>query len=129
MPALQVVGTYTPPFEPLDARRESELVAAVAKTKPDIFWVGLSTPKQERFMAQYLERLDVKLMAGVGAAFDLHAGLRHDAPSWMKPCGLQWLHRLYQEPGRLGPRYFKHNPQFLWEICHQLVGPQRFKLQ
>ena len=73
------------------------------KHKPDIFWVGLSTPKQERFMSQYLDRLDVKLMAGVGAAFDLHAGLRGDAPDWMKRCGLQWLHRLSQEPRRLGP--------------------------
>ena len=58
-------------------------------------------------MAQYLERLEVKLMAGVGAAFDLHAGLRSDAPHWMKQCGLQWLHRLHQEPRRLGPRYLQ----------------------
>ena len=73
-------------------------------------------------MAQYWGRLPVKLMAGVGAAFDLHAGLKSDAPQWMKQCGLQWLHRLAQEPLRLGPRYLKHNPRFVMAICRQLVG-------
>ena len=125
MPELQIAGTYTPPYGPLDARQESELVAVVANARPDIFWVGLSTPKQERFMAEYLERLDVKLMAGVGAAFDLHAGLRNDAPIWMKSAGLQWLHRLYQEPRRLGPRYLKNNPRFIWKICGQMIRQEK----
>jgi N-acetylglucosaminyldiphosphoundecaprenol N-acetyl-beta-D-mannosaminyltransferase len=122
MPGLQIVGTYTPPFHPLSAKQESELTSLVARVKPDILWVGLSTPRQERFMAEYRERLEVKLMVGVGAAFDLHAGLRPDAPNWMKLCGLQWLHRLSQEPARLGPRYLKHNPSFVWEICGQMMG-------
>ena len=73
-------------------------------------------------MAQYCGRLPVKLMAGVGAAFDLHAGLKSDAPRWVKQCGLQWLQRLAQEPLRLGPRYLKHNPRFVMAICRQLVG-------
>jgi N-acetylglucosaminyldiphosphoundecaprenol N-acetyl-beta-D-mannosaminyltransferase len=88
MPWLRIAGSYTPPFGPLTSAQENELVAMVARQKPDIFWVGLSTPKQERFMAQYIGRLDVKLMAGVGAAFDLHAGLRSDAPNWVKQCDL-----------------------------------------
>ncbi len=128
MPGLHVVGTYTPPFGPLDLEQENELIRVVAQQKPDIFWVGVSTPKQERFMSEYLARLDVKLMVGVGAAFDLHAGLRPDAPTWMKQCGLQWLHRLHQEPRRLGPRYLKHNPRFVWEICWQLAGGKRLEL-
>jgi N-acetylglucosaminyldiphosphoundecaprenol N-acetyl-beta-D-mannosaminyltransferase len=127
MPWLQIVGTYTPPFGPLTSEQENALIAMVARQKPDIFWVGLSTPKQERFMSRYIGRLDVKLMAGVGAAFDLHAGLRGDAPNWMKRCGLQWLHRLNQEPRRLGPRYLKHNPRFVWEICGQLAGRKGFE--
>ena len=61
-------------------------------------------------------------MAGVGAAFDLHAGLRSDAPHWMKQCGLQWLHRLAQEPRRLGPRYLKHNPRFVTAVFRQMAG-------
>jgi N-acetylglucosaminyldiphosphoundecaprenol N-acetyl-beta-D-mannosaminyltransferase len=129
MPWLQIVGTYTPPFGPLTARQESELTQMVSRAKPDIFWVGLSTPKQEWFMARYLDRLDVKLMAGVGAAFDLHAGLRSDAPAWMKNSGLQWLHRLSQEPRRLGSRYLTHNPRFLWEICGQLLGRKAFEME
>jgi len=129
MPELQIAGTYTPSYGPLDARQESELAAIVARTRPDIFWVGLSTPKQERFMAEYLERLDVKLMAGVGAAFDLHAGLRSDAPGWIKSAGLQWLHRLCQEPRRLGPRYLKHNPRFVWEICTQFASRRGVKAE
>ena len=129
MPWLQIVGTYTPPFGPLTTEQETELIAMVARQKPDIFWVGLSTPKQERFMGQYLDRLDVKLMAGVGAAFDLHAGLRRDAPNWMKRGGLQWLHRFCQEPLRLGPRYLKHNPRFVLEICEQFAGWKEFELE
>jgi len=129
MPWLQVVGTYTPPFGPLTPRQESELTQMVSREKPDIFWVGLSTPKQERFMARYLERLDVRLMAAVGAAFDLHAGMRDDAPAWMKNSGLQWLHRLSQDPRRLGPRYLKHNPRFMWEICGQFAGRKEFEME
>jgi len=129
MPGLQIAGTYVPPYGPLDARQESELAAIVAQTRPDIFWVGISTPKQECFMAAYLERLDVRLMAGVGAAFDLHAGLRRDAPGWMKAAGLQWLHRLGQEPRRLAARYLKTNPRFLWEICAQLAKPRALRTE
>ena len=121
MPWLQIVGTCTPPYGPLYAKQEADLFASVAQSKPDILWVGLSTPKQERFMAQYCGRLPVKLMAGVGGAFDLHAGLTSDAPRWVKHCGLQWLHRLAQEPLRLGPRYLKHNPRFVWAICRQMA--------
>jgi N-acetylglucosaminyldiphosphoundecaprenol N-acetyl-beta-D-mannosaminyltransferase len=129
MPWLRIVGTYTPPYGPLGAEQERDLIATVARLKPDIFWVGLSTPKQEQFMSTYLERLEVKLMAGVGAAFDLHAGLRPDAPNWIKLCGLQWLHRLQQEPRRLGPRYLKHNPRFVWQICGQWSGSKQFEVR
>ena len=79
-PGINIVGTYTPPFRPLTPAEEDELAAIVSHVQPDIFWVGLSTPKQERFMARYLNRLDTALMVGVGAAFDIHAGLLADAP-------------------------------------------------
>lgn len=124
-PGIEIVGAYTPPFRPLTWREEAELLAHIAEARPDIVWVGLSTPKQEHFMAQMLHRLDTHLMIGVGAAFDLHAGLRRDAPAWMKYCGLQWLHRLLQEPRRLGPRYFVNNPLFAWKIAGQLAGMRR----
>ena len=80
-------------------------------------------------MAQYVERLRTSLMVGVGAAFDIHAGLLADAPRWMKNCGLQWLHRLCQEPSRLGRRYLVNNPLFLWNIALQGLGLKRFEMK
>ena len=79
-------------------------------------------------MAQYIERLNTKLMVGVGAAFDIHAGLVSDAPQWIKDCGLQWLDRLCQEPRRLWRRYLTNNPRFLWDIALQLAGLKRFEV-
>jgi N-acetylglucosaminyldiphosphoundecaprenol N-acetyl-beta-D-mannosaminyltransferase len=125
---LQIVGTYTPPFRPLTADENRELTAILAACKPDVIWVGLSTPKQERFMAQYLDRLDTKLMIGVGAAFDIHTGHMTDSPAWVKAAGLQWLHRLLQEPRRLWKRYLFNNPRFLFHIALQFASIKRYYL-
>ena len=128
VPAINIVGTYTPPFRPLSSHEEEDLIARIDESRPDIVWVGLSTPKQERFMAQYVERLNTTLIVGVGAAFDIHAGLLADAPQWVKNCGLQWFDRLCQEPRRLWRRYLANNPLFLWEIALQLSGLKRFEM-
>jgi N-acetylglucosaminyldiphosphoundecaprenol N-acetyl-beta-D-mannosaminyltransferase len=120
-PGLCVAGTYTPPFRPLTPDEEAELMEKVQSTRPDVFWVGLSTPKQERFMSAYVDRLNVPLMVGVGAAFDMHTGRAKDAPVWMKRTGLQWLHRLCQEPKRLGKRYLTKNPAFVLKVTRQLL--------
>lgn len=121
-PQSQIVGKYTPPFRPLNEAEEAQLISQVADAQPDIVWVGLSTPKQERFMADYLKRLNCTLMFGVGAAFDFHAGLIRQAPRWMQNCGLEWFFRLCQEPRRLGKRYLKNNPLFVLRIIGQLIG-------
>ena len=126
-PGLQIAGTYTPPFHALNASEESELIVLLEHSMADILWVGLSTPKQERFMAQYINKLNVHLMVGVGAAFDIHTGGTRDAPDWMKASGLQWLHRVIQEPRRLGRRYLINNPQFIWKIALQLSGIRHFE--
>jgi N-acetylglucosaminyldiphosphoundecaprenol N-acetyl-beta-D-mannosaminyltransferase len=120
-PGLQVVGTYTPPFRSLTAKEKEDLLGRVLEAKPHIMWVGLSTPKQERFMAEYVKYLQVPLMVGVGAAFDYHTGSIHDCSPWVKRAGLQWLHRLRQEPGRLWRRYLYSNPAFLWHIALQFL--------
>jgi len=125
-PGLQVVGTFTPPFRSLTLDEENNLVAQVRESRPHIIWVGLSTPNQERFMAQYVDRLQVSLMVGVGAAFDYHTGRIRDCSPWVKRAGLQWLHRLLQEPGRLWRRYLRNNPAFLWHIAGQLTGLKRY---
>jgi N-acetylglucosaminyldiphosphoundecaprenol N-acetyl-beta-D-mannosaminyltransferase len=121
-PWARILGTYTPPFRDLTPDEEQSLIARVHQLKPDIIWVGISTPKQERFMSRYIPLLDVTLMFGVGAAYDFHTGRIHDAPSWIKRIGMQWFHRLLQDPRRLWKRYLRNNPPFLWHIALQLTG-------
>lgn len=128
LPGIQIVGSFTPPFRPLEEEEERQLIRQVAHSRPDIIWVGISTPKQEYFMAEMLPRLDTTLMIGVGAAFDIHAGLRTDAPGWIKRGGLQWLYRLSQEPRRLWRRYFDIVPHFMWNVALQLAGCKRFPM-
>jgi N-acetylglucosaminyldiphosphoundecaprenol N-acetyl-beta-D-mannosaminyltransferase len=125
-PWARIVGTYTPPYRDLNAEEEQSLIARVRKLKPDIIWVGISTPRQERFMHRYLHRLDTTLMFGVGAAYDFHTGRIQDAPQWIKTIGMQWLHRLLQDPRRLWKRYFRNNPAFLWHIALQLSGMRQY---
>jgi N-acetylglucosaminyldiphosphoundecaprenol N-acetyl-beta-D-mannosaminyltransferase len=125
-PGLQVVGTYTPPFRSLDAEEEDGLIAQLHQSKPHILWIGMSTPKQERFMAEYVERLQVPLLVGVGAAFDYHTGRIHDCSDWIKRAGLQWLHRLLQDPQRLWRRYLRNNPAFVWNIGLQMLKLRRY---
>ncbi len=128
IPGLQIAGTFTPPFRPLNEEEEAELYRQVKESWADILWCGLSTPKQERFMAQYLDRLPVKLMVGVGAAFDINSGRTVDAPAWIKKSGLQWLHRLLQEPRRLWRRYLYNNPRFLSLLLLQFTGLRRYEI-
>lgn len=128
-PRMQIVGCYTPPFRPLSADEERELQEMVRTAKPDILWVGLSTPKQEKFMADFLPRLEVTLMIGVGAAFDFYAGRTRQAPRWMQRSGLEWFHRLCHEPRRLAGRYFRNNPRFILKIAGQFLGLKRYRLE
>jgi N-acetylglucosaminyldiphosphoundecaprenol N-acetyl-beta-D-mannosaminyltransferase len=120
-PGLDVAGTFTPPFRPLTAREETKFQEQVRNLRPDIIWVGLSTPKQEKFMAEYLSRLDTTLMIGIGAAFDFHSGRVRQAPRWMQRSGLEWFFRLCQEPRRLARRYLRNNPLFLMKFSSQLL--------
>ena len=120
-PGLLVAGTYTPPFRALTQNEENDLFDLLRESQPHIVWVGLSTPKQERFMAQYASRVPASLMVGVGAAFDYHTGRIKDSPDWIKHAGLQWLHRLQQDPRRLWRRYLCNNAAFLWKMSLQML--------
>jgi len=124
---LRIVGTYTPPFRPLNATEEAALREQVAAVKPDFFWVGLSTPKQERFMATYLPRLETRIMLGVGAAFDFHAGRVAQAPRWIQRSGFEWLYRTVREPRRLWKRYATNNPRFAWRFTLQSLGLRKYQ--
>jgi N-acetylglucosaminyldiphosphoundecaprenol N-acetyl-beta-D-mannosaminyltransferase len=127
-PGLNIVGTYTPPFRPLNAEEDAELLAQIEASQPHVFWCGLGAPKQERFMAAYRDRLPVQLMIGVGAAFDLISGNTREAPQWMMRSGLTSIYRISQEPRRLWRRYVVNNPWFLWLTFLQLTGIRRFDL-
>lgn len=121
LPGLKVAGTYSPPFRPLNAGEDREIVERINAAEPDIVWVGISTPKQERWMAEHVERLNAPVLVGVGAAFDFHAGLKKQAPRWMQRSGLEWSFRLMTEPRRLWRRYLVNNPSFLWLIFLQAL--------
>ena len=125
-PGIRIVGTYMPPFRLLNAEEETALLAQVATAKPDFLWVGLSTPKQERFMAAYHQRLDAKILLGVGAAFDFHAGRVAQAPRWIQRSGFEWLYRTCREPRRLWKRYAVNNPRFVWRFGLQLLGWKKY---
>lgn len=127
-PKMQIVGTFVPPFRPLNPEEENELREKIRTTQPDIVWVGLSTPKQEKFMAEYLPKLDTTLMIGVGAAFDFLSGRVKQAPRWMQRSGLEWFYRLCSEPRRLAGRYLKNNPMFIAKIAAQLCGLKKYTL-
>jgi N-acetylglucosaminyldiphosphoundecaprenol N-acetyl-beta-D-mannosaminyltransferase len=118
-PWVKVVGTYTPPFRELTAEEESQLISSINRLKPDIVWMGISTPRQDLFMRKILPHIHTRLMFGVGAAFDFLTGRIRDCPTWMKHAGLHWLHRLAQDPARLWRRNL-NNMAFLWHIALQL---------
>jgi N-acetylglucosaminyldiphosphoundecaprenol N-acetyl-beta-D-mannosaminyltransferase len=94
-----------------------------------VIWVGLSSPKQEKFMAQHWRALDTGVLIGVGAAFDFHAGRVRQAPRWIQRSGFEWLFRLCAEPRRLGPRYLKVTPLFALRVFAQLTGLRRYPLE
>jgi N-acetylglucosaminyldiphosphoundecaprenol N-acetyl-beta-D-mannosaminyltransferase len=123
---IQIAGTYCPPFRPLTQDEEKEVQKIVAETKPDVLWVGLSTPKQERWMYEHRNTLQVPVMLGVGAAFDLNTGRLKQAPAWMRENGLEWLFRLCAEPRRLWQRYMVNGSKFVWAVCVEHLLPRIF---
>jgi N-acetylglucosaminyldiphosphoundecaprenol N-acetyl-beta-D-mannosaminyltransferase len=121
-PGLVVAGSYAPPFRQLDAIEDNLIIERIRQAAPDILWVGLSTPKQERWMAGHVERLGVPVLIGVGAAFDFHSGFKRQAPRWMQRNGLEWLFRLATEPRRLYRRYLINIPLFAWYLALDALG-------
>jgi N-acetylglucosaminyldiphosphoundecaprenol N-acetyl-beta-D-mannosaminyltransferase len=123
---IQIAGTYCPPFRPLTEKEEREVQSLIEDTRPDVLWVGLSTPKQERWMHEHRSTLRVPVMLGVGAAFDLNTGRLKQAPAWMRENGLEWLFRLCAEPRRLWQRYMVNGSKFLWAVCVEHLLPRIF---
>ncbi len=122
---IKIVGGYSPPFRDLTPEEDDAIVAQINDARPDVLWVGIGVPKQEKWMARMRDRLDVPVMCGVGAAFDFHAGRISMAPAWMQERGLEWIYRIAQEPRRLLPRYVYTNPRFMLAFARQYLAERR----
>jgi len=115
-PSLRLAGTYSPPFRSLTADEDQQVIDLINRAAPQIVWVGLSTPKQEHWMAAHVGYLTANALVGVGAAFDVHAGTLRQAPPWIQRSGFEWLFRLANEPRRLWRRYLQNNPLFILRL-------------
>jgi N-acetylglucosaminyldiphosphoundecaprenol N-acetyl-beta-D-mannosaminyltransferase len=111
-PGQKIAGTFSPPYRNLCPDEDQQICAIINDSQPDIVWVGLGTPKQERWMCDRQDRLTAPTLVGVGAAFDFHTGRKRSAPAWMGDHGLEWLFRLAQEPRRLWRRYLLRGSEF-----------------
>lgn len=121
-PDLQVAGTYSPPFTARFSEEENDrIIRAVNESGADVLWVSLTAPKQDYWIAQHMERLDVSVAIGVGAAFDVVAGNIRRSPKWMQKYGLEWLYRLIREPRRLWRRYLVEAPVFFPLLIRQII--------
>jgi N-acetylglucosaminyldiphosphoundecaprenol N-acetyl-beta-D-mannosaminyltransferase len=120
-PALNVADAIAPPFRPLSAIEDDEIVQRLNRSRAQLIFVGLGCPKQELWMAEHRGRVHA-VMLGVGAAFDFHAGNIARAPKWMQSIGLEWLHRLFSEPRRLWQRYLLTNSSFVIGAVLQLLS-------
>ncbi len=119
-PAIHIPYVYSPPFRELTSEEDRKIIQDINNSGARILLVGLGCPKQERWMSVHRGEIPV-VMLGVGAAFEIHSGLKNQAPGWMQRIGLEWFFRLVQEPKRLWRRYLYHNPRFLMLACQQLL--------
>src|SRR5919197_6131947 len=124
-PGIEIVGGYSPPFRPLTGEEEDAIIDQINEARPDVVWVGIGVPKQEKWMHRMRPRLEGPGLCGVGAAFDFHARRISQEPSWMQDRGLEWIYRIAQEPRRLLPRYLYYNPAFVAAFARQLASERR----
>jgi N-acetylglucosaminyldiphosphoundecaprenol N-acetyl-beta-D-mannosaminyltransferase len=124
-PGMQIAGAHSPPYRHLSSDEVDADIARINDARPDLVWVGLGMPKQELWMARYQSRLDAPVLLGVGAAFDFNAGTIKRAPQWMQSFGLEWSHRLVQEPQRLWRRYIVGNTRFLLMVGLEVLRDRR----
>jgi N-acetylglucosaminyldiphosphoundecaprenol N-acetyl-beta-D-mannosaminyltransferase len=133
-PSLKIVGTYCPPYGFESNAAELALInSKITVASPDILFVGLGAPKQEKWIYANYQQLNVPISLGIGVSFELVADMVKRAPFWMQQSGLEWLFRLMVEPQRLWQRYILGNPQFIWLVIKQKLGlskkfPSRVKV-
>lgn len=122
-PRIRVAGTYSPPFKPTySAAEQDEMIAAVNASGADVLWVGMTAPKQEKWIFENRARLKVKFAGAIGAVFDFYTGRVKRSHPVFQRLGLEWLPRLLQQPRRLWRRMFVSAPIFMWHVLKQRVG-------
>jgi N-acetylglucosaminyldiphosphoundecaprenol N-acetyl-beta-D-mannosaminyltransferase len=121
-PRIELAGAESPPFRALEAWELKEAAARIGAVNTQLLWIGLGTPKQDLVAAVLRDLGAAPVILCVGAAFDFMAGTMPRAPEWMQRAGLEWLYRLWLEPGRLGRRYLVGNPQFVWGVARELLA-------
>jgi N-acetylglucosaminyldiphosphoundecaprenol N-acetyl-beta-D-mannosaminyltransferase len=127
-PGAEIVGWQSLPFFESDEFSGTEAALAdVRRASPHVVWLSLGCPKQELWMLRYAQELAPSLVAGVGAAFDFHAGTKRRAPDWVQRAGLEWLHRLLSEPRRLASRYARTNSQFFLLVSRELLRQRHLR--
>lgn len=117
------VDTYSPPYKPEFSDEDNEaMISAINHSNPDLLWIGMTAPKQEKWAYTYLDRLDVHCHIGtIGAVFDFFAGTVKRAPERWQRAGLEWLYRLLSEPRRMWRRYFIGNAKFIYYIMLEKI--------
>jgi N-acetylglucosaminyldiphosphoundecaprenol N-acetyl-beta-D-mannosaminyltransferase len=125
-PGLKVAGFYSPPFHPLNPEEDRAIIQRINDSQADIVWVGTGSPRQERWMADHVGKLNAPVLLGVGAGFDFLSGNKPQAPHWLQGLGMEWLFRLLTEPRRLGKRYAQY-PLFIALVVAQALGIRKYE--
>jgi N-acetylglucosaminyldiphosphoundecaprenol N-acetyl-beta-D-mannosaminyltransferase len=115
-PRLTLCGTHSPPFGAFTPEYNAAIVSHVNAARPDVLWVGMTAPKQEKWVHANATALQVPVIGSIGAVFDFFAGSHPRAPEWMCTAGLEWVYRLVREPRRMWERTFLSAPQFAVEV-------------
>ena len=121
-PHIKIAGAVSPPYRDLTQDEERRVIDKINGSKADVLWIGLGSPKQEKWMHNVRHRVRVPVLAAIGAAFDFHAGSVRQAPKGMQRIGLEWLFRLLMEPRRLWKRYLLNNPGFVLLILKEMMS-------
>jgi N-acetylglucosaminyldiphosphoundecaprenol N-acetyl-beta-D-mannosaminyltransferase len=124
-PAIEIAGGWSPPHRDLTVDEEREVTQRIDESGAEIVWCGISTPRQEKWVARMRPLVEAPVLVSVGAAFDFLAGRVSQAPSWMQRRGLEWAYRMSREPGRLAPRYLRSNPAFIAAVVRQYLRRRR----
>lgn len=120
---LQIVRTYCPPFGfENNANENNKIIQTIKDVHPDILFVGLGAPKQEKWIYKHKDEYQVPVSIGIGATFDFESGMVKRSPIWMQKVGFEWLWRLIMEPKRLWKRYLIDDPVFFWLVLKQKLG-------